>query len=101
MTVSEALYEHSNYVQDTVVFDMAVRMDSMSGAEFDQSHAAAGRTPFFHSHDIQTYVERAYAHLYNGDYDRAETNYKSAFALDRANTEVAALGRVLSLALHA
>ncbi len=49
--------------------------------------------------DARTHLERAYAHLFNGDYDSAETDYCIAKCLNPADDDVkeslAKIGRVL------
>lgn len=48
--------------------------------------------------DARTHLERAYAHLFNGDYDSAETEYCIARCLnppDDVKESLAKIGRVL------
>jgi Flp pilus assembly protein TadD len=48
--------------------------------------------------DARTYLDRAYTHLFNGDYDGAETDYRRAMCLNPSDEDVkqrlARIGRV-------
>ena len=49
--------------------------------------------------DARAYLDRAYTHLFNGDYDGAETDYRRKMRLDPSDEDVkqklAGTGRVL------
>lgn len=53
----------------------------------------------FERKDARTYLDRAFAHLFNGDYDGAEADYRMAICLNPADEDVkeglARIGRVL------
>ena len=53
----------------------------------------------FKGKDARSYPDRAYTHLFNGDYDGAETDYRIAICLNPSDEEVkqglARIGRVL------
>lgn len=53
----------------------------------------------FKGKDARSYLDRAYAHLFNGDYDGAEADYRKATCLNPSDEDVkqglARIGRVL------
>ena len=65
--------------------------DAPSAPMFDNIIAFKGKD--------ETYVDRAYTHLFNGDYDGAETDYRRAMCLNPSDEDVkqrlARIGRVL------
>jgi|JRHI01.1.fsa_nt_gi hypothetical protein len=57
-----------------------------------------------HAQDARTYVERAYSHFFTGEYDRAESDLRTAMRFDcvdrNVKEEVVSLARVLGVVVR-
>jgi hypothetical protein len=65
-----------------------------------KSHAGGGVGGNFPGVTARTYTQRAFTHLFDGEYDLAELAYRSALCLPRLDGDVredlASIGRALS-----